>query len=1195
MEATALSIGKSVLSGALGLAKSAVAEEVALQLGVQRDKAFVTDELEMMQSFLMVAHDEQGEHNKVVRTWVKQVRDVAYDVEDSLQDFVVRVDRQSWWCIPRTVLDRRHVAKQMKELRTKVEDVSQRNLRYGLIKGSSSNQPATDAANDAAIFGVDEARHAAKQHQARSDLAHLINNEGDDQIGVIGVWGTSSSVGHTSIICEAYENPITKQNFPCRAWVRVMHPFHPTQFVKSMVRQFRAAVGVGVLLEWERTGQELTHDFNGYVHENRYLIVLTDLSNIEEWHQIKTCFPENNLGSRVIVSTEQVEVASLCTGQASVVSELKQLSADQTIYAFYQQSSQDAIYSSTIKSSSTSPFIADNEIQEDQSKMDVDGNMLVQEILTRSNTMAGVLQEFQLIGREKEKSDIIKLIQEEASTQQLEVIVVWGMGGLGKTTLIKDIYQQQEVTNMFDKYAFVTVLRPFKLEELLRSLALQLDEKKGVMDFAGDTQKNIASMRVADLIEVLRRRSQGKSCLVVLDDLSSITEWEKLLPSLHAMKNLSLVTLITTRREDIANHCCNKPKCICLLNGLEEMEACKLFTKKVFNNEATDLAKHYPELVEPAKLILKKCSGLPLAIVTIGGLLAEQPTKTAAEWRKLNERISVEMEMNPKFEPIKTVLMKSYDGLPYYLKSCFLYLSIFPEDRNVSRRRLVYRWIAEGYARDRSTADRYFIELMERSMILPTQQSVCSIQVIDSCQLHDLIRDISIAKSIEENLVFRLEEGCSSNTHGAVRHLAISSNWEGDECELESTVELSRIRSLTVFGKWKPFYISDKMRFLRVLDLDGTKGLESHHLEHIGKHLHLRYLSLRGCEKIFFLPDSVGNLRQLETLDIKETSIGMLPKTIINLSKLCYLHSGTISVTTKERNCYTKCQDIWKMQCDLCAAGIDARGVRMPRGTGKLKALHTLRYVHLAWGNAVIKEIKGLTGLRKLGVVGINKINGPVFCSAISSFSRLESLSVLSDAGLIGCLDGTPTGPENLQSLKLYGGLEELPKWIIGLQNLVKMNLSFTRLLGNRAAMEALGNLPNLSILRVWESSLKMDVLQFRSGLFRRLTVLDLFCIDMEINLVGFAEESMANLELLVLRLADNECAFSGLQHLQSIKEIRLRVKFTINFVGFPEDMALEEVEKEANKKTKLMKEKLREEFRIQLDKNKNRPVLRVQ
>ncbi|VAI63588.1 unnamed protein product [Triticum turgidum subsp. durum] len=323
---------------------------------------------------------------------------------------------------------------------------------------------------------------------------------------------------------------------------------------------------------------------------------------------------------------------------------------------------------------------------------------------------------------------------------------------------------------------------------------------------------------------------------------------------------------------------------------------------QVFKNRTTDLAEQYPALVEPAKLILKKCNGLPLAIVTIGGFLADQPTKTAVEWRKLNEHISVELEMNPKLEAIKTVLMKSYDGLPYYLKPCFLYMSIFPEDRNVSQRRLAYRWIAEGYARDKATTDRYFMELIERSMILPTQQSVCSIQGFDSCQLHDLIRDISIAESLEENLLFRLEEGCSLNTHGAVRHLAISSNWEGDEHELESTVELSRIRSLTVFGKCRPFYISDKMRFLRVLDLEGTDGLTNHHLEHIGEFLHLRYLSLRGCDHIYYLPDSVGNLRQLETLDIKGTGIGMLPRTTIKLSKLCYLYAGS-GLGDNEGNC----------------------------------------------------------------------------------------------------------------------------------------------------------------------------------------------------------------------------------------------------------------------------------------------------
>jgi hypothetical protein len=76
---------------------------------------------------------------------------------------------------------------------------------------------------------------------------------------------------------------------------------------------------------------------------------------------------------------------------------------------------------------------------------------------------------------------------------------------------------------------------------------------------------------------------------------------------------------------------------------------------------------HYPELVQASKLILNKCNGLPLAIVTIGGYLAEQPTKSVMEWLKLIECISVEMVIDPKVGAVKTVLMKSYDGLPYYL------------------------------------------------------------------------------------------------------------------------------------------------------------------------------------------------------------------------------------------------------------------------------------------------------------------------------------------------------------------------------------------------------------------------------------------------------------------------------------------------------------------------------------------------
>jgi hypothetical protein len=120
--------------------------------------------------------------------------------------------------------------------------------------------------------------------------------------------------------------------------------------------------------------------------------------------------------------------------------------------------------------------------------------------------------------------------------------------------------------------------------------------------------------------------------------------------------------------------------------------------------------------------------------------------------------------------------------------------------------------------------DSYFMELIDRSMILRVKEPRGSRKGISSCKLHDLMREISISKAMEENLCFRMEEGCSLNNQGTVRHLAVSSNWEGDQSEFESMVDLSRIRSLTVFGKWKAFYISDKMMLLRVLDFGSTSG-----------------------------------------------------------------------------------------------------------------------------------------------------------------------------------------------------------------------------------------------------------------------------------------------------------------------------------------------------------------------------------
>ncbi|XP_037453481.1 disease resistance protein Pik-2-like isoform X2 [Triticum dicoccoides] len=383
MEPTAVSVGKAALGGALGYATSKAAEEIALQLGVEHDVKFIRDELQMMQSFLMTADEEQSQ-NKVLTTWVKQIGVLSYKVEDGLMDFGLHSEKKPFLgCIPRNPGDRCRIAKEVKQLRAEVEDVSNRNLRYRLIKKSSGSNPtaAEEQASvaRAAMFGINEARFATFVHEKSSvvDLHQLISSN-DVNLRVIAMWGTCGDIGKISAIQEIYDDPKVLKRFVFHAWIRLMHPFNPQEFLRSLVRQFyvnlhddvgkpsfnpqeflqslerqfyensygyigkpeqETSVGA-VLAKMEKMDQsDLVRVFNALLCSNSYLVIINDLSMIEEWHCIKKYFPDNKKQSRIIVSAQQVEIACLCTEKPYQVSEFKQLSCDQTIYLFHKKNS----------------------------------------------------------------------------------------------------------------------------------------------------------------------------------------------------------------------------------------------------------------------------------------------------------------------------------------------------------------------------------------------------------------------------------------------------------------------------------------------------------------------------------------------------------------------------------------------------------------------------------------------------------------------------------------------------------------------------------------------------------------------------------------------------------------------------------------------------------------------------------------
>ncbi|XBH59942.1 hypothetical protein VPH35_114604 [Triticum aestivum] len=1227
MEATAVSMGKAVLDGALGYAKSKAAEEIALQLGVESDVKFIRDELQMMQSFLMMADEDQSQ-NKVLMTWAKQIGALAYKVEDSLMDFGLHSEKKPFLgCVPRSPGDRRRIAKELKQLRVEVEDVSNRNLRYRLIKDSSGSKPtvAEEQASiaTAAMFGINEARLAALEHKESTEvnLKELITSNMVDP-RVIFMWGPSGDLGNTSAIQEVYDDPKVLERFGFCAWIRLMHPFNPQEFLRSLVRQFyenshddagkaeqETSVGANVLAIMEKMDQsDLVNVFNKEVCSNSYLVVINGLSTIEEWHCIKKYFPDSKKKSRIVVSAQKAEIARLCTEKPYQVSKL---SCDETIYIFHKVSmgsvsvplldannkSRRAVVEDKLTdmhvSSSVKPTSDSNKVttiekntgmltteieegsQEPNAGEEKVHNSTISKKLDPCRTLT--LTDEVFCGREKEKSDIIRLVGQPDDSKGSKVISVWGMGGLGKTTLVRSIYRSQQLGGW--KRAWTTALRPFNPEVLLRDLALQL-QKSIQKDNAGSggaegQNKSIPEMNLKELKDELARLLKTKRCLVVVDDILSTSEWNLVKPCLHDAGMI----IVTTREKNIAIHCSKEDKNMYKLEGLDNDVALDLFKKKVFRDNVEEIYLGRA-MMEQARLTLQKCGGLPLAISTIGGFLATKP-KTATEWRKMNERIGTELEMNPELKTIKTILMRSYDCLPYYLKSAFLYLSIFPEDHKIRWGRLMRRWIAEGYSRDIhgmtavELCRRYFDELLNRSMILPGEGTDQYSRKINSCQLHDMIREICISKAREENLVLTLEEGCClSDTQGAIRHLVIGSNWKRDKDVLESKLDLSHVRSLTVFGEWRSFFISDNMRFLRVLDLEDTLELKDNHLADIGQLRHLKYLSLRGCRNILYLPNSLRNLRHLEMLDVRGTLIYELPTTITNLRKLQHLRADGYwdrkGGVKREDDIVDKFEDYINrtllsrghvfLRPQVIDAGLNRYdifnlyrfqerkldGVILPRGIGKLKALHSLGVVDVSGrnGNATVKEIGELTQLRKLKVGGLSYRNISELWSAIAGHNQLQSLSVeIGDNRekrneLDGCLGEGLLPPNSLESLTLYGKLVNVTEWINKLQNLTKLVLKWSRLKQDDA-IQALWVLPNLAVLRLRTVSFDGTQLHFHSSSFPSLMVLELDWLD-NLESALFEKDAMPKLELLQVDWCEKLKAFSWLPVLTSLKEIRL-------------------------------------------------------
>lgn len=354
----AIGISKTATQALVNKVQSAIKEEAEQWQIVQHDLVFITDEFEMMQSFLNSA-DRKLVQNTVMRTWVMQVRDLSYDTEDCIE-FILHLDtnKSSVWlrllpscsrCCKNLPLDQ--AVTEIKQLKRRVEDVSQRSIRYRLLSDSGSvslalqqsGSGSTSGAPGSDILAV--ARDTTAMAGDLADLTKLITEE-SNALQVLSVWGsTGDDLGTVSIIRNMYEDPSIHKDFKHRAWVKVMHPVNPHEFMRSLVVQFYTNscqelgddVAIDALSWTESSTGHLVKEFVQQVNKDRYLIILEGLSTMVQWDNIKPYLPDKKNGSRIVVSTRHHEVASMCTGTPWRVLELQRLSPDHSICIFFNE------------------------------------------------------------------------------------------------------------------------------------------------------------------------------------------------------------------------------------------------------------------------------------------------------------------------------------------------------------------------------------------------------------------------------------------------------------------------------------------------------------------------------------------------------------------------------------------------------------------------------------------------------------------------------------------------------------------------------------------------------------------------------------------------------------------------------------------------------------------------------------------
>ncbi|KAK1393993.1 NB-ARC domain-containing protein [Heracleum sosnowskyi] len=636
-----------------------------------------------------------------------------------------------------------------------------------------------------------------------------------------------------------------------------------------------------------------------------------------------------------------------------------------------------------------------------------------------------------VVGRDKDISSLVQNVCKN-NEQDLNVVAIVGMGGQGKTTLARMVFNSNDVINMFPKRMWITISDDFNLISILNEMVESLVSTKSDL-------KNPQG-----LVNELHKIINGEKFLLVLDDVwnEESVKWEDLRNSLIGVSGAKgSSVIVTTRNQEVIDgikNCVPYP-----LEKLQEDISYELFKTIAFQDGGVLEIEPFVDL---GRSMVKRCGGLPLAIKALGGLLRSK--KYEQEWRKIH---------NSETWTSKDVLSSlrlSYDNLPYSsLKRCFVYCSIIPKDSVIYKDELVQIWMALGFllpipgtdALMEDIGSEYFNILLWHSLLQDIERD--EFGNIERCRMHDLVHDLAL--DLSKHYSVNIKTGHELNHVSKATYLRLNKRVSDRNPKIIKR-NLEKVRLLHagawIFGDVLP-YIAHLTVLVLNTDRAGFKDAAElpkslRNMKYI-KHLDISYLD---CE----LPSYITDLYNLQTL--KVWTIKELPKKFCNLINLRHLY-------------FTK--PIGPSRCIFY-------------GIARLTCLQTLPYF------VVSKDKKCLIGQLK----GLHNLRGEVKLYGLSDVSSMEEASkakLYKKSNIQSLLLNWKTDEDErvnsseeecvFNGLEPHGNLKELmieyfmgkrfPSWITKMTNLVKIKLSDCERCEEIPSLGHLSQLRNIIIQRM--------------------------------------------------------------------------------------------------------------------------------